>query len=192
MLKGLVGLVLPGGAILVWALFSRGGPIVPKLFSPGPARPLPGPRPALAPHDRAAGRGVVRLLRRRRALPALLRERAPAERAAASLRPRPPRRARPLDAVPRAARRARSPRSAGGSGGSGEPRPFSRSTGSSSSSSSPLSRSKLVPYILPVWPAVAVLLALGLEKARQRGAPLRPERYAAGLLFGLLAGGVAA
>ncbi len=36
MLKGLVGLVLPGGAILVWALLSRRISIVPRLFSPGP------------------------------------------------------------------------------------------------------------------------------------------------------------
>jgi len=33
MLKGLVGLVLPGGAILVWALLSRRLAVVPKLFS---------------------------------------------------------------------------------------------------------------------------------------------------------------
>ena len=55
-----------------------------------------------------------------------------------------------------------------------------------------VSRSKLIPYVLPIWPALAVLLALGIERARARGASFRAERVATAALFGaLLAGGAA-
>ncbi len=43
-----------------------------------------------------------------------------------------------------------------------------------------VSRSKLIPYVLPIWPALAVLLALGIERARARGASFRGERVAHG------------
>ncbi|HQQ78037.1 MAG TPA: phospholipid carrier-dependent glycosyltransferase [Thermoanaerobaculia bacterium] len=49
-----------------------------------------------------------------------------------------------------------------------------------------VSRSKLIPYVLPIWPALAVLLALGIERARARGASFRGERIATGALFGAL------
>ena len=49
-----------------------------------------------------------------------------------------------------------------------------------------VSRSKLIPYVLPIWPALAVLLALGIERARARGASFRGERIATGVLFGAL------
>ena len=49
-----------------------------------------------------------------------------------------------------------------------------------------VSRSKLIPYVLPIWPALAVLLALGIERARARGASFRGERVATGVLFGAL------
>lgn len=48
-----------------------------------------------------------------------------------------------------------------------------------------VSRSKLVPYVLPIWPALSVLLALGIERARARGASFRPERRLLALLGGL-------
>jgi 4-amino-4-deoxy-L-arabinose transferase-like glycosyltransferase len=49
-----------------------------------------------------------------------------------------------------------------------------------------VSRSKLIPYVLPIWPALAVLLALGMERARAKGASFRAERIATGVLFGAL------
>lgn len=48
------------------------------------------------------------------------------------------------------------------------------------------SRSKLIPYVLPIWPALAVLLALGIERSRARGASFRGARVATGVLFGAL------
>ena len=53
------------------------------------------------------------------------------------------------------------------------------------------SRSKLIPYIEPVWPALAVLLAVGLEKARQKGASFALDRRLLALGFGVLLVGVA-
>jgi 4-amino-4-deoxy-L-arabinose transferase-like glycosyltransferase len=49
-----------------------------------------------------------------------------------------------------------------------------------------VSRSKLIPYVLPIWPALAVLLALGIERARAKGATFGPERVATAALFGAL------
>ncbi len=48
------------------------------------------------------------------------------------------------------------------------------------------SRSKLIPYILPIWPVLAVLLALGIERARARGASFAGERIASAVFFGAL------
>jgi 4-amino-4-deoxy-L-arabinose transferase-like glycosyltransferase len=48
------------------------------------------------------------------------------------------------------------------------------------------SNSKLIPYLEPIWPAVALLLALGMEAARERGAPFRAERIGTAALFGAL------
>jgi 4-amino-4-deoxy-L-arabinose transferase-like glycosyltransferase len=55
-----------------------------------------------------------------------------------------------------------------------------------------VSRSKLIPYVLPIWPALAVLLALGIERARARGATFRGERIATAVLFGALFSAAAA
>ena len=49
-----------------------------------------------------------------------------------------------------------------------------------------VSRSKLIPYVLPIWPALAVLLALGIERARARDASFRLERVATAALYGAL------
>ena len=191
MLKGLVGLVLPGGAILVWALLSRRLAILPKLFAPGPlvlflAVALPW-HVAIARRDPdwldfyVVGEHFRRYFEtghRRGAAPlffvlVLL----------AGLVPWTPFLGRVLGAFP-------SPR-----------RGEFRERGTEAFlqvfwilvlAFFTLSRSKLVPYLLPVWPALAVLLALGIERARQRGAPLRLERWIAGLLFGLLAAVAAA
>jgi 4-amino-4-deoxy-L-arabinose transferase-like glycosyltransferase len=55
-----------------------------------------------------------------------------------------------------------------------------------------LSRSKLIPYVLPIWPALAVLLALGIERALAAGADFARERVATAILFGaVLAAGAA-
>ena len=54
------------------------------------------------------------------------------------------------------------------------------------------SRSKLIPYLEPIWPALAVLLAVGIEKARLRGAQFAGTRRATAVIFGaLLAAGAA-
>ncbi len=54
------------------------------------------------------------------------------------------------------------------------------------------SRSKLIPYVLPIWPALSVLLALGIERARARGAEFRGDRRLAAVFFGLLFAAAAA
>ena len=54
------------------------------------------------------------------------------------------------------------------------------------------SRSKLIPYVLPIWPALSVLLALGIERARQRGAEFRADRRLSAAFFGLLFAAAAA
>ncbi|MEO6324380.1 MAG: phospholipid carrier-dependent glycosyltransferase [Thermoanaerobaculia bacterium] len=48
------------------------------------------------------------------------------------------------------------------------------------------SHSKLIPYIEPIWPAIALLLALGMETARERGVTFRAERAVSAFLFGAL------
>jgi 4-amino-4-deoxy-L-arabinose transferase-like glycosyltransferase len=52
-----------------------------------------------------------------------------------------------------------------------------------------VSRSKLIPYILPVWPAVAVLLSLGIERSRRAGSRFAVGRWVLGMLFGMLTAG---
>jgi 4-amino-4-deoxy-L-arabinose transferase-like glycosyltransferase len=47
-----------------------------------------------------------------------------------------------------------------------------------------VSRSKLIPYVLPIWPALSVLLALGIERARARGSEFLLDRRVTGALFG--------
>jgi 4-amino-4-deoxy-L-arabinose transferase-like glycosyltransferase len=54
------------------------------------------------------------------------------------------------------------------------------------------SKSKLIPYVLPIWPALSVLLALGIERARARGAEFRGDRRLTAVLFGLLFAAAAA
>ena len=51
-----------------------------------------------------------------------------------------------------------------------------------------LSQSKLITYVEPIWPAMAVLLALGIERAREKGAGFRGDRWVSGVLLALLAG----
>ncbi len=56
-----------------------------------------------------------------------------------------------------------------------------------------ISKSKLAPYVLPVFPALAVLVAIELEKALRENAPARLKLGLRGLafFFGLLSAGVA-
>jgi 4-amino-4-deoxy-L-arabinose transferase-like glycosyltransferase len=54
------------------------------------------------------------------------------------------------------------------------------------------SKSKLIPYVLPIWPALSVLLALGIERAQARGAEFRADRRATAACFGLLFAAAAA
>lgn len=49
-----------------------------------------------------------------------------------------------------------------------------------------VSKSKLIPYLEPIWPAVAVLLAVGIERARQARRSLSGDRRVAAFFFGLL------
>jgi 4-amino-4-deoxy-L-arabinose transferase-like glycosyltransferase len=191
MLKGLVGLVLPGGAILVWAILSRRLAIVPRLFSPGPllvflALVLPW-HVAIARRDGdwfdfyVVGEHFRRYFEgghRRSATPLLF-----VFVLLGGLLPWTAFLGRLAGAFPSIRR--------------GE----WRERGAESYLQVfwilvllffSASRSKLVPYILPVWPAVAVLLAVGVERARQRGDAFRRERWVAGLLFGVACGLVAA
>lgn len=55
-----------------------------------------------------------------------------------------------------------------------------------------VSQSKLVPYLEPIWPAVAVLLALGIERAREAGATFTADRRLAAFFFGALFAGALA
>ncbi len=55
-----------------------------------------------------------------------------------------------------------------------------------------VSKSKLIPYVLPIWPALSVLLALGIERARARGEEFRGNRRATAACFGLLFAAAAA
>ena len=53
-----------------------------------------------------------------------------------------------------------------------------------------MSQSKLIPYVEPVWASLGVLLAVGIEKARLRGTAFRTERFLTALLLtGLAAAG---
>jgi 4-amino-4-deoxy-L-arabinose transferase-like glycosyltransferase len=49
-----------------------------------------------------------------------------------------------------------------------------------------VSRSKLIPYVEPIWAPLAVLLAAGVERARHRGERFDGDRRAAAILFGAL------
>ena len=51
-----------------------------------------------------------------------------------------------------------------------------------------LSRSKLIPYLEPIWPALGLLLAIGIERARQRGRAFGAERLLTAVLFLALLG----
>jgi 4-amino-4-deoxy-L-arabinose transferase-like glycosyltransferase len=54
-----------------------------------------------------------------------------------------------------------------------------------------VSRSKLIPYVEPIWPAFGLLLAIGIEKARRHGRSFGPERFlTAVFLLALLGAGI--
>ena len=49
-----------------------------------------------------------------------------------------------------------------------------------------ISHSKLIPYVEPIWPSLGILLAVGIEKARQRGTVFKIERLLSALLLAAL------
>ncbi|HUM03662.1 MAG TPA: phospholipid carrier-dependent glycosyltransferase [Thermoanaerobaculia bacterium] len=49
-----------------------------------------------------------------------------------------------------------------------------------------VSQSKLIPYVEPIWASLGVLLAVGIEKARQRGTDFKAERLLTALLLAAL------
>jgi 4-amino-4-deoxy-L-arabinose transferase-like glycosyltransferase len=49
-----------------------------------------------------------------------------------------------------------------------------------------VSHSKLIPYVEPIWPSLGVLLAVGIEKARHRGTVFKTERFLTALLLAVL------
>ncbi len=51
-----------------------------------------------------------------------------------------------------------------------------------------VSRSKLIPYVEPIWPALGLLLAIGIERARQRGRSFAAERFLTAMFFLALLG----
>ncbi len=51
-----------------------------------------------------------------------------------------------------------------------------------------VSRSKLIPYVEPIWPALGLLLAVGIEKAHRRGRAFVAERILTALLLLVLLG----
>jgi len=193
MLKGLIGLTLPGGAILVFLAVTRRWGLFPRLFSPGPlalflALVLPWHVLAAMRNPGFLGFYVVheQLLRfattihKRNGHPlyfvavllagffpwtlffARLGETWPGRRLAAWRDPR--RSAETLLWI------------------------FSILVFLFFSAS----KSKLIPYLQPIWPTVGLLLALGIERARERGELFRMERRIAAAVFGLcFAAGVA-
>jgi 4-amino-4-deoxy-L-arabinose transferase-like glycosyltransferase len=184
MLKGLVGIVLPGGAILVWAVLAGRGRLLARLFAPGPlllflALTVP---------------WHVEVTRRNPDFPQFyfIHEHFDRFAKADHRRPGPlyyfvgvliagllpwtaflPRLAETFPARLAAFRE--------------------RQTESFLWVFSILvfvffsaSQSKLVPYVEPIWPALGLLLAIGIERARQRGARFSFERSLTALLFGAL------
>lgn len=51
-----------------------------------------------------------------------------------------------------------------------------------------VSQSKLIPYVEPIWAPLGVLLAIGIERARQRGTGFQAERLLTALLLAALLG----
>ncbi|MGE5347299.1 MAG: phospholipid carrier-dependent glycosyltransferase [Acidithiobacillales bacterium] len=49
-----------------------------------------------------------------------------------------------------------------------------------------VSHSKLIPYVEPIWPALGVLLAVGIERARLRGTVFKIERLLSAVLLAAL------
>jgi len=190
MLKGLIGIVLPGGAVLVWAVLAGRLRLVPRLFSPGP----------LALFLLLTVPWHVAMARRHPDFLDFYFVNEHFRRFASSEH----RRAGPpyyyvgvlvLGFLPWSAFLVRL----------GHVWPGWRRAGWRERGAEGFlivyallvmlffsaSRSKLIPYVLPVWPAIAVLLALAITRAADRGAAFRWERVFTGLLMGILfAGGL--
>jgi len=195
MLKGLIGIVLPGGAILLWALLVGRLRIVPKLFAPGPlalfllltvpwhvlvAMRNPGFLSFYFVHEHVQ-RFATKTARRTGSplyfvgvllggfLPwtAFLGRIGECFRTPAPASPAARARAHPTEAFLLV---------------------FSATVFLFFSASS----SKLIPYVQPIWAPLAVLLGIGLTLALERGAALRVERALTAALLGLLFAGALA
>lgn len=186
MTKGLLGLVLPGGAILVWAALSRRLSLVPRLFAPGPllvflALVLPWHVVIASRHEGWFDTYVVGE-HFRRYFESVHRRSAPplfyVGVLLAGLLPWSAFLGRLAGSLPSLRRGEWRERGA---------EAYLHVFWVFALVLLSFSRSKLTAYVLPIWPALALLLALGLERARQGGASLRAERWATGVLFGLLA-----
>jgi 4-amino-4-deoxy-L-arabinose transferase-like glycosyltransferase len=185
MLKGLIGIVLPGGAILVWVLVTGRFRILPKLFSPGPLLLFA----ALAvPWHVAVARRNPDFLNfyfvhehfDRFAKKEHHREGSPLYFVAVLLAGFLPWTAfvsRFKDVWPGWSLSALRDRAT-------ETFLFTFSVLVFLFFS--VSRSKLIPYVEPIWPPLALLLAIGIERARARGAAFAGERLFTALLFGAL------
>jgi 4-amino-4-deoxy-L-arabinose transferase-like glycosyltransferase len=183
--KGLIGIVLPGGAILVFVALSGRWRLLPKLFSPGPI--LVFLLLAVPWHVEVARRNpdflgfyFVREHFQRFFESGFRREGSPFYFVAVLL----------AGFLPWT----------GFFGRFRETFPARRSTFRERGTESFLwvwailvfvfftvSHSKLIPYVEPIWPSLGVLLAVGIEKARQRGTTFKTERLLTALLLaGLL------
>jgi 4-amino-4-deoxy-L-arabinose transferase-like glycosyltransferase len=185
MLKGLIGIVLPGGAILAWAALTWRWRLVPKLFAPGPL--LVFLALAVPWHVLVATRNpsflsfyFVHEHFQRFATKAHRRTGSPLYFVGVLL----------AGFLPWTAFLGRVTECFEGRG-------LARFRGNATASfllvfSATVflffsaSSSKLIPYVQPIWAPLAVLLGAGLSRALERGAPMRGERIAAAALLGLL------
>jgi 4-amino-4-deoxy-L-arabinose transferase-like glycosyltransferase len=190
MLKGLIGVVLPGGAILVFAALSGRWRLVPKLLAPGPLLlflllVVPWHLEMARRHPDFLSFYFVHEHVDRFARTGHHREGSPLYFAAVLLAGFVPwtgffSRLRETLPLRRDAFRERGTES------------FLWTWALLVFLFFSVSRSKLIPYLEPIWPALAVLLAVGIEKARLRGARFTGMRRATAVLFGaLLAAGIA-
>ncbi len=188
MLKGLVGIVLPGAAIVLWALLAGRLRIVPRLFAPGPlalflALTIPWHVLVAMRNPDFLSFYFVHEHLQRFATKTHRRAGSPLYFVGVLLGGFLPWSAflgRIADAFPGRglARLRANPTEA-----------FLLVFSATVFLFFSASRSKLIPYVEPIWAPLAVLLAVGLARALERGAAMRVERALTAALFGLLFAG---
>ncbi len=184
MLKGLIGIVLPGGAIVLWALLAKRLRLLPKLFSPLPlllflALTVPWHAILALREPDFLSFYFVHEHFNRFAASSHRREGSPLFFVAVligGLLPFTVLLGRLRDAWPGRRLSALRGRKA---------ETFLWVFAILVFAFFSISRSKLIPYLQPIWPALSVLLALGVERATVRGHSFRLERLLAMALFGL-------